>query len=108
MVIQVCGFLIDTQFIYHISEVKCNFSENSGYPYDGYFCNGYFDINFVNQRQISISINGKKNHETMHTNGYRTEERITTAKLNQVRNRLVNIWSNNQSSIPKIDFDETP
>lgn len=42
----------------------------------------------------------------MHTDGYKKDEAEISIKLNNVRNKLIKIWSQNQSSIQKINFDE--
>lgn len=106
MIIQFCGYLIDTQFIYNISDVKCSFEGDGSYPHDRYYAIGSFKINFVNERIICISLNSNSTHKTMHTDGYKKDEAEISIKLNNVRNKLIKIWSQNQSSIQKINFDE--
>jgi hypothetical protein len=108
MVIHICGHLIDTQYIYHISEVKCNVGGLDNYPHNNYYVAGLFHVHFVNEKSICISLNAKSMYKSMHSVEYKKDEKEISDKLNSIRNQLIKIWSNNQSSIPKIDFDEIP
>jgi len=105
MIIQVCGHLIDTQYIYEITEIKTWFYD-SGWD-DGYGVSGSFTINFLDKKSIEINNPGNGIYKTMHTPAYKTEESRISKQLNNVRDQLICKWKANQLAIPKIEFNES-
>jgi len=101
MILQICGHLIDTQYIYEITEVKTSFYD----IYHGYGCSGAFNINFLNQKSILIELNSNGvEYKTMHTPEYKKAEAKISRQLNDARDQLVTKWKANQLAIPKIEF----
>lgn len=106
MIIQVCGKIIDTNFIYEITETKTTFEGVGDYEYERYCVSGGFKIKFVNEKEIIINKNGYGSHKTMHTPEYKLEESKISKQLNDVRDQLICKWKANQLVITKIEFDE--
>jgi len=94
MILQICGNIIDTQYIYSISICHAAFD----------CC--VFDISFINQKSISITrqINAP---EPFNFNEYTERKNKSMAELSNVRDQLICKWKANQLSIPKIEFDES-
>lgn len=107
MIIQVCGHLIDTQYIYEITKVETTFYQVGWDNHDRYAVTGRFKINFINKKDILITKEGNYSHKTMHTTEYKAEESIVLKQLNDVRDQLIYKWKTNQLSIPKIEFNES-
>jgi len=107
MIIQVCGHLIDTQYIYEIHKVESNWVEVGDIGYESYRNHGSFRIDFLSNRSIYIEKDSYSRHKTMHTPEYKKEESQISKQLNYVRDQLICKWTANQLSIPKIEFDES-
>lgn len=105
MILQICGHLIDTQYIYNITKVETTFESVN--DYNGFTANGQFIIEFLNSKSKHIQISGYREHKTIHTDGYKKEEAEISRKLNDVRDQLICKWKANQLVIPKIEFDES-
>jgi len=57
-----------------------------------------FNIEFLNKKSIFIKIN-------IHIKEEKEEKEEEIIKVNKLREEIIKIWSNNQSSIPKIEFE---
>jgi len=103
----VCGNLIDIKFIYQITEVKMSTCWFGDEGYEKPCPIGYFTINFINKKELSIEGTGNKAHKQYFSDNYKKDEKILEDQLNAVRNKLISEWTKNQLSIQKIEFNES-
>lgn len=110
MKIAVQGNIIDTENIYCIGEIKKTFSDEKG-------ANVFkFLIESFNDKTIEVSIIRQEGlKELFDSEGYpdTREERLektfavedaNKAKLEKMRQAIIDIWSQNQSKIPTFDI----
>lgn len=98
MIISILGTHINTESIYSVA--PAHFTDVSDDEDDWIVettkdnASWYgFDIKFFNEKSITIELGTYQNKE----------EKIL--KIDKLREELIKIWSNNQSSIPKLEFE---
>lgn len=103
MIIQICGHLIDTQYIYKVSNITTEYHHIDD---KGFRLSGQFEICFLNQKSIVIckSGNAYKFHQKLHDPIRDQERNEIKQALNNVRDQLICKWKTDQIEIPKIDF----
>lgn len=94
MKIAVLGDIIDTDTIYQIEEVKYN--PRNAYPEDEVYIESFL-IKFFNRKELLIQDKNYCYHKGIDKN--------LMIKLNKLREEVIRYWSNNQSQIPKIEFE---
>jgi hypothetical protein len=132
MKISVLGSLIDTEFIYDISPVEPiskMYSRERKTEYEGLAQSAGFTIYFLNKKKldVSLSTNDFKNNLELYKddNEYiyspvnnrvfetvnRSMELSNTISLhmlnvlNDLRNRIADVWKKSQGNIPKFEFN---
>jgi len=101
MIISILGNNIKTENIYLITSSK--FTRDDSDDEESYIVETIkekafwygFDIKFFNKKSITIELSVYEVKEK--------EENIP--KVDKLREELIKIWSNNQSSIPKLEFE---
>ncbi len=95
MKIAVNGYIIDTENIYTIGEIKKN------HYYAGNIWYHFFEIVSLNNKVIEIDI--KFDNETLN-NKHLLE--LSIMKIDRFRNSIIKVWSDNQSTIPQFNLDD--
>jgi len=105
MILQICGNIIDTQYIYNISEPISRIRSNDDDW--SYSLSVEFNILFLNNNSITIEKTGLGSFEYYDGNDLKNEKLCLLNELNNVRDQLICKWKANQLVIPKIEFDES-
>lgn len=104
MIVQVLDKLIETNFIYNISEVEQNWE-----AYDDYKkirANCTFHIYFLNSNMISIYKVSSRYTSRLDEEFEKISEELYI-NMNKVRDALIKYWNKSKLNIPKIDIDES-
>lgn len=116
MIITVRGNLIDTKYIYNISEVE-GLDIHGDINKHIHFINEYvFKINFLNEKSITISlkfniVSPKRNLldlDENYINAKKNDEKLRLKQkmyLDELRNRVIDIWKGEQLEIPNFDIN---
>jgi len=98
MIIQVCGHLIETKYIYTISEVYSDTGYNAIMV--------YFDVKFLNDKSTQISVE-KETNNVYYCEEYQQEKALMIKEMQKIRDWLICKWKASQLVIPKIEFNES-
>jgi len=102
MKISILGNVIDTQNIYQIGQINGSFF--LFHPYNdevGDYRN--FEIKMYNQKNLTITVPNIKFRATEEQAEDILKNNLD--KLNNLRERIIKIWSENQSTIPNFEFE---
>ena len=119
MKISVIGNIIDTEDIYIITPIigdgcwtRSSLNSNSHLSHSGYS----FIIKFFNNKKLIIRLDGQSEfgygkiiEKTMwydNPEEYKEKIQILEHKLNELRNQVIKYWLDNQTVIPKIEFND--
>ena len=116
MKIIVDGNLIDTEFIYKISDVYASQYHTQVYQNNDtctYIGNSFtityaFRIDFINKNHLDVILHkfyGDKLTGTVDMEWYEIERKSIYNKVEKLKNEVQEVWLENQTDIPKFNFE---
>ena len=115
MKIIVDGNLIDTEFIYKISDVYAGeyhstvseFKGKCTFAYNHITITYTFRIDFLNKKHLDITLHkfyDDKKSGSVDMKWYENERKIIYDKVENLKEKVVKKWLKNQTTIPKLEF----